>query len=152
MRIAVRILLIIAAVLWFSSCSKTTSRDEVVIPKIRIDNNNHSAEVIHTYTQMGNFREFIESKMPDNKISFGTIPPNPFGSPHYIKYSLPDSCDVQLRVMTITGVLVDSLLAGIRPPGIYKVSWERYDISNGVYFVKLTACDTTFTTKMTLVR
>ena len=145
-------LLFLAVVVISSSCTITTRKDVVGPQTSRINNFERNPENNYNYTQLGHFREFTESKIPDSQIAFGTIPPNPFGSSNYFRYSLPESCDVNLGILTLTGVAVDSVILGIKPPGGYKIAWNPVNISNGVYIVKLTACDTTFTTKMTLVK
>ena len=65
--------------------------------------------------------------------------PNPFNPATSIRFSIPAQSDVRLRVFSIAGVQVASLVSGELEPGLYQVTFHAQSLSSGVYFYLLEA-------------
>ncbi|MDI6766715.1 MAG: T9SS type A sorting domain-containing protein [Bacteroidota bacterium] len=74
--------------------------------------------------------------------------PNPFNPVTVIRYELPVSSGVKLKVYNILGVEVATLVDEFQSPGFKSVSWNPEGIANGVYLYKLTAGASTGTAFM----
>jgi len=64
--------------------------------------------------------------------------PNPFNSETIIRYQLPKSCKVNLRILNLLGQEVKTLLDERMEAGFYNVSWNgRNDsgasVASGIY-------------------
>jgi len=85
-----------------------------------------------------------------------TCLPNPFSSTTAIRYSVPESGQVSLRIYDAAGRLVRALVDGVEEPGTYEVSWDgRNDtgepLPSGVYFCQLASGAFGQTIKVSLV-
>ena len=83
--------------------------------------------------------------------------PNPVLSKTVIKYAIPKTCKVELKLYDVTGRQVTVLVDENQKPGYYKVNWHIRNVSekqlaNGVYFYRLKAGDFVATKKMVIVR
>jgi FlgD Ig-like domain/Domain of unknown function (DUF5122) beta-propeller len=84
--------------------------------------------------------------------------PNPFNPTTTIRFSLPASAPVVLRVYDTAGRLVRTLVDETRDAGIQDVAWDGRDdrgigVATGVYFYRMSvAGNTTLTRKMILVK
>ena len=87
--------------------------------------------------------------------------PNPFNPETTIKYQLPKSSEVFIKIYNITGQLLKTLVDQKQPAGIYSITWDGKDelgqeVSSGVYFYQLRARSTKEnfieTRKMILIR
>ena len=69
--------------------------------------------------------------------------PNPFGAQTTIRYAVPaPGAPVALRVYSVDGRLVDTIVDGWRAPGVHTVSWNGSSgaglgVARGVYFFRL---------------
>jgi hypothetical protein len=55
-----------------------------------------------------------------------------------IDYTLIDNAPVNIVVYTINGVLISTLVNGIKPAGNHSISWNSANVSSGVYVIKST--------------
>jgi len=78
--------------------------------------------------------------------------PNPAGRNTTIKYQLPKSSPVRLRVYNIAGQLVEQRDLGTQAPGYYSVKWDASGVANGVYLYKLNAGSFQSVKKMTVLK
>lgn len=83
--------------------------------------------------------------------------PNPFTKETTIRYALPASRDVSLKVYDITGRLVKTLVSENKAPGVYSVTWDGKDNTNlklasGVYFIRFETRDYNQTKKAVLIK
>ena len=84
--------------------------------------------------------------------------PNPFNPETWIPYQLSEPAEVTLRIYTVNGILVRTLVLGYTPAGIYQsrsraAYWDGKNdvgepVASGVYFYTLTAGDFTATRKL----
>lgn len=79
--------------------------------------------------------------------------PNPFNPVTTIRYELPESSNVTLKVYDILGnevaVLIDN---EYQLPASYKIPFDAINLSSGVYFYRLNTGGFTMTKKMMLLR
>jgi hypothetical protein len=83
--------------------------------------------------------------------------PNPFNPHTTIRFGLPSHASVELRIYSVSGQLVRSLVDRTLHPGRYAETWDGRDergrpVASGVYFYRLRAGDFRQTRKMTLLR
>lgn len=65
--------------------------------------------------------------------------PNPFNSSTMVSYKLADDCHVQLKIINISGQLVDVLVDEFQNRGSYVYHWQCSSLSSGIYFCQLNA-------------
>jgi len=78
--------------------------------------------------------------------------PNPFNPATNIKFALPNSGNVSLKVYDRLGREVSTLAEGFRSAGTYEINFDASALTSGVYFYKLVTNDVSFTKKMMLVK
>lgn len=67
--------------------------------------------------------------------------PNPFNPVTMIKYGLPVSGDVTIRITNILGEEIVTLINETQPAGPHQVQWDANKYSSGVYFYRIQAND-----------
>ena len=90
-------------------------------------------------------------------MELGLIGPNPVSSGAAIAYSIPGDGHVKLRIYSVTGDLVKTVVDGFRVCDHYVVHWNGRDeigrrVSSGVYFVDLQSNGLAKTTKLVMTR
>ncbi|CAF3788461.1 unnamed protein product [Rotaria sp. Silwood1] len=65
--------------------------------------------------------------------------PNPFNPTTKIKYSIPGSAFVTLKVYDILGNEVETIVSHAQNRGVYDVQWDGSKYSSGVYIYRITA-------------
>ncbi|MBN1999219.1 T9SS type A sorting domain-containing protein, partial [candidate division KSB1 bacterium] len=83
--------------------------------------------------------------------------PNPFNPSTRIRYELPESGYVSIRVYDTGGRLVRTLVAEQKTAGVYFVTWDRSNesgmpVPSGIYFYRMTAGEFSQTRKMTVIK
>jgi hypothetical protein len=78
--------------------------------------------------------------------------PNPFNPSTSIKYQIPSTSHVMLRVFDLLGREVATLVNELKQPGTYQVQWDANGVASGVYFYRLQATDASITKNMHLIR
>lgn len=79
--------------------------------------------------------------------------PNPFNPKTTIKFSLPKSENVDLKIYSITGELVYNALNNVfTPAGYYSISFDGSNLSSGVYFYTIKAGSYYESKKMVLIK
>lgn len=78
--------------------------------------------------------------------------PNPFNPATMLSYNLPQAELVSLKVYSISGTLVNTLVDGWRDAGVHQFTFEASGLASGVYFVHFTAGDLQQTQKLMLVK
>ncbi|MCK4330598.1 T9SS type A sorting domain-containing protein [candidate division WOR-3 bacterium] len=101
--------------------------------------------------------EFTEPNEFPQVFSLSQNYPNPMGYRTTIKYSLPKSSRVELKVYNIYGQLIKTLVNELQKAGYYTVGWNGRDnaskeVSNGIYLYRLEAGSYTETRKMILIK
>lgn len=78
--------------------------------------------------------------------------PNPFNPSTTIKFEVPASVFVRLKVFDALGQEVSTLVNEIRPPGNYEVTFDADGLPSGMYFYQLAAGSFTESRKMIVLR
>ena len=78
--------------------------------------------------------------------------PNPFNPSTIIRYSVPRSSLVTLKVFNILGQEVSTLVNQQQNPGKYEVNFNASALSSGVYFYTISNGTSTLTKKMLLLK
>ena len=63
--------------------------------------------------------------------------PNPFNPATKIKYSIPQSSQVIIKVYDILGSLIETLVNEEKPAGTFELTWNASNLPSGVYFYQL---------------
>jgi len=85
-------------------------------------------------------------------LGFAQNYPNPFSTYTIIRYGLPQSMYVRLRVFDVLGREVAMLVDGQQQGGIYEASFVTRDLPAGVYFYRIEMDHLRFSKRMMLVR
>jgi hypothetical protein len=83
--------------------------------------------------------------------------PNPFNPTAYIPYSIASESDVSFRIYNSRGQIVKHFELGNKLPGNYRIVWDGTDykglpLSNGVYYVRMTAGKEEYSAKAVLLK
>ncbi|NOS83686.1 MAG: T9SS type A sorting domain-containing protein [Ignavibacteria bacterium] len=65
--------------------------------------------------------------------------PNPFNPVTSIKYEIPKTGFVTLKIFNALGMELTALVNETKQQGSYEVSWDASNFSSGVYFYELSA-------------
>ena len=86
------------------------------------------------------------------KFSLEQNYPNPFNPSTKIKYSVPQTSQVQIKVFNLLGNEIEALVNEEKPAGTYEITWYAAGLPSGIYFYKLQAGDFVETKKMVLMK
>ncbi|MCW8817038.1 MAG: T9SS type A sorting domain-containing protein [Ignavibacteriaceae bacterium] len=78
--------------------------------------------------------------------------PNPFNPNTQIRYSIPQSSNVVIKVFDILGNEIEALVNEEKPSGTYELNWNEVNLPSGVYFYRIQAGSFIETKKMVLLR
>lgn len=78
--------------------------------------------------------------------------PNPFNPSTAIRYAIPAAGNVSLKVYTLLGQEVATLVSGVQPAGVHTVTFDAPNLAGGVYLYRLTSGGSSQVKKMLLVR
>jgi beta propeller repeat protein len=78
--------------------------------------------------------------------------PNPFNSSSVIKYSIPKSSQVSLKIFNTLGEELETLVNEEKDVGTYELNWGAANLPSGVYFYQLKAGEFVQTKKMILMK
>jgi hypothetical protein len=87
-----------------------------------------------------------------NSYSLSQNYPNPFNPVTNIKYSLPKSGFVSLKVFDVTGKMIKELVNEVKEVGNYSISFDASQFSSGVYFYRMETNNFIETKRMVLVK
>lgn len=92
------------------------------------------------------------SEMITSEFALEQNYPNPFNPTTTIRFSLPHSSFLTLKVFNLLGEEVVSLISEIFPAGNYSSQWNASGRASGVYFYRMVAGSFVETKKMILLR
>jgi hypothetical protein len=78
--------------------------------------------------------------------------PNPFNPTTIIRYAIPNTADVSIKVFDILGNELAALVNEEKTAGEYEVEFINKGLTSGVYFYQLNAGSVVQTRKMTLIK
>jgi subtilisin-like proprotein convertase family protein len=93
----------------------------------------------------------INNEIPKN-FNLSQNYPNPFNPVTNIKFSIPKSGNVSLKVYDILGRQVAELVNEFKPQGSYVVDFNATSLASGVYFYRIETADFTDVKKMLMVK
>lgn len=96
--------------------------------------------------------ESEKNKLIPTNFYFYQNYPNPFNPITTIKYAIPKTVNVELKVFDILGREVKILVNETRNPGYYEVQFNAGNYASGVYFYRIKAGDYIKTCKMLLLK
>jgi hypothetical protein len=89
--------------------------------------------------------------IPD-KFELSQNYPNPFNPSTVIGYQLPMASHISLKVYDVLGNEIATLVNEEKPAGSYKVEFDAFNLSSGIYFYKIQAENFIETKKMLLLK
>ena len=78
--------------------------------------------------------------------------PNPFNPIANLDYAIPNSDNVKISIFNVNGQLVETLLNEFKTAGYHTVKWNAYNISSGLYFIKVESGQNVSTQKLMLMK
>ena len=87
-----------------------------------------------------------------NKFSLNQNYPNPFNPSTKIRFALPKSGNVTLKVFDISGQVVATLVNGNLQAGEFEYTLDGSNLSSGIYFYRIKSGEFTQTNKMILLK
>ena len=78
--------------------------------------------------------------------------PNPFNPNTKIRYVIPTSSAVTIKIYDLLGQEIETLVNEYKFPGEYTVEWDASHLSSGIYLYRITAGDYSETKKLILQR
>lgn len=78
--------------------------------------------------------------------------PNPLNPSTTIKYSIPTSSQVTLKIFNTLGQEIETLVNEEKPLGTYELNWNAANLPSGVYFYQLKAGPFVETKKMIILK
>ncbi len=100
---------------------------------------------------------FDDSGQLPERFALAQNYPNPFNPETSIEYQIASASDVKIQVFNVVGQLVNTLVDEKQTPGSYTISWRGdnvrgFQVSSGIYYLKMVAGDFNSVRKMTLLR
>lgn len=108
-------------------------------------------KMIADYNVITSVVENIVSTLPAS-FELSQNYPNPFNPTTKIKFSIPNSDIVSLKVYDRLGKEVSDLAGGFRNAGTYEINFDASHLSSGIYFYKLESDNSTVVKKMMLLK
>jgi photosystem II stability/assembly factor-like uncharacterized protein len=108
--------------------------------------------ILHTTNGGVSFVEGEEIDETPTDFSLSNNFPNPFNPLTKIKYSVPSSSNVLIKVFDILGNEIETLVNQEKTTGTYEITWYAEQLPSGVYFYKLQAGSFVETKKMVLMK
>jgi hypothetical protein len=99
------------------------------------------------YTGISN----IENTIP-TKFNLYQNYPNPFNPVTKIKFDIPKTTNVVLKIYDITGRLIVRLINTKLQPSEYSITWDASTFASGLYFLRMETNDYIKTQKMILIK
>ena len=78
--------------------------------------------------------------------------PNPFNPSTTIRFELPKPGDITLKIYTLLGEEIQTLICEEMPAGEHQVEWNAQDLASGIYLYRLEAGDFIQNRKMIVMK
>jgi len=86
---------------------------------------------------------FVEENIVHSaEFSLAQNYPNPFNPNTRIKYSVPNSSKVIIKIFDMLGNEIETLVNEEKPVGTYEITWHAEQLPSGIYFYRLQAVPT----------
>ena len=97
----------------------------------------------------------IENEKTENTVLYYNLSqnyPNPFNPNTKIKYSVPQSSQVVIKIFDILGNEIETLVNEEKQTGTYEITWFATNLPSGIYFYQLRVGNFIKTKKMILLK
>jgi len=118
----------------------------ISIPEVKIFKDSSRLKVFYTPVSVD------EQMLLPKHFALEQNYPNPFNGTSIIKYSVPQSSNVEIIVFDILGNEIETLVNEEKQTGTYEITWYAENLPSGVYFYRLQAGSFIETKKMILLR
>ena len=78
--------------------------------------------------------------------------PNPFNPSTKIKYSVPQTANVLIKVYDVLGNEIETLINEEKHTGTYEITWHPKNLPSGIYFYRMNVGNFVETKKMLLIK
>jgi hypothetical protein len=101
-----------------------------------------------------NYTEEVEGNITTSPSEYQLFQnyPNPFNPVTTIKFDVPKTSLVKIKVYDVTGKLISELVNKQMEAGSYGVNWNGSEYASGVYFYKIETKDFTKVMRMVLIK
>lgn len=93
-----------------------------------------------------------DSKKLAKNYSLSDNYPNPFNSTTFFNYTIPNDGFIKIDIYDISGRLVENLFSGFQGKGDYRLMWDAFNASSGLYFISLKTSKIVLNKKCLLVK
>jgi phosphatidylserine/phosphatidylglycerophosphate/cardiolipin synthase-like enzyme len=121
--------------------------------------NQYMQEFKKRYNEDGGTGIFImpsstENEIPVNSFNYKLYQnyPNPFNPVTTIRFEVPVSQDIELKIFDLLGREVSSLYSGTAPAGIMTIDFNAGNLSSGIYIYQLKTNEFTASKKLILIK
>lgn len=138
------IFLLLASILFNSS----------LIVSAENQNSASSDSLNKSVSHVGDSNNSIPKTSPAVRATFQKSYPNPFGhSGISVRYTLSETCLVDYKIYSINGTVVHESTEGMTPPGVHAIDLSiASGVSSGIYFIRITACDSSWAQRIVLIK
>ncbi len=142
---------------WSSAAENDNDENTLIIQDFKIANQ-YMQEFKKRYNEAGGTGEFIvPTSVKDNSIkefnySLYQNYPNPFNPVTTIRFQLPESEKVELKIYDMLGREVKTLYNKIAPAGIVDVDFNADNLASGVYIYRIKAGNYIASKKLMLIK
>ena len=139
--------------------AQETSKVEYIRSYLPRDTNatqiNHGAAFSYTVSPRSTDVNYAKSMKPAMYLEQNY--PNPFNPSTDIRYTIPESEFVSLKVFDVNGKEVTTLVNELQQPGFHKVNFssnmiKSHGLSSGIYFYQLRTSESVITKKAILIK
>lgn len=92
-----------------------------------------------------------ENEIP-NQFNLYQNYPNPFNPVTNINFDIPVKAEVELRIMDISGKIIQTLIKSELTEGSHSAVWNAENFPSGIYFYSILTKQYTYTRKMMLIK
>jgi hypothetical protein len=108
--------------------------------------------MMRAYVSFGSTGTEEQQELLPASFALGQNYPNPFNPATTIRFSLPERSFVDLRIYTLLGEEVTTLVNDERDAGVFEVTWAPENLPSGMYLYRLQTSRFTETRKLLLLR
>ncbi len=132
--------------------TSSLSNGDYLIRLTIFDSNNDSLSALRKVTLTNTTSVNERSSINQSQFYLYQNYPNPFNPSTKIKYSIPHSENVLIKVYDVLGKEVKTLLDEYKDAGIYEIEFDGSSLASGIYFYKITTGSYSETRMMILMR
>jgi hypothetical protein len=134
--------------------SPDSARVEYVRSYLPADENatQTNREVAHAYTVLPRITAVQQQADAPGTFQLDQNYPNPFNPSTTIRYTVPRSGPVSLRMYDRLGREVAVLVDGVQEQGVHTAGWNARGLASGAYFCRMTAPGVTITRSVLFVK